>query len=222
MGDRDIKAVSVKEPLPHSWYVRRAIALMALFAIILGIAGYAVHRYYQRREEEREWEQLRLVYNMSSYYREDMGEGRGGMYDNAAKPVSEKFKERKDPDMWFEDPVKPGKESELRHVISIYNRLHPREITSVEEFRRYYGRDWQKHVRERFVGKSYARGFAHWCYQEADLVYKYDMPDIHGIVHHRGDKVEDLRFVSNYRFLLNKDSRSFYYLELRSDFEAGR
>ena len=200
------------------WYVRRAVTVAVLLAIVLGMAGYAVYGYCQRREQEYVY----FIRSMSSYYREDMGEGRGGMYDNAAKPVSEKFKERKDPDMWFEDPVKPGKESELRHVISIYNRLHPREITSVEEFRRYYGRDWQKHVRERFVGKSYARGFAHWCYQEADLVYKYDMPDIHGIVHHRGDKVEDLRFVSNYRFLRNKDSRSFYYLELRSDFEAGR
>ena len=222
MGDRDIKAVSVKEPLPHSWYVRRAIALMALFAIILGIAGYAVHRYYQRREEEREWEQLRLVYNMSSYYREDMGEGRGGMYDNAAKPVSEKFKERKDPDMWFEDPVKPGKEGELRHVMDIYNGLYPEKKTNVGEFRRYYGSDWQKHVKESFAGQSNVPQFAHWCYQEADLVYKYDMPDIHGIVHHKGDRVADLRGISNYYFILNKDSQSFYYLELRSDFEAGR
>ena len=218
MGDRDIKAVSVKEPLPRLWYVRRAVTVAVLLAIVLGMAGYAVYGYCQRREQEYVY----FIRSMSSYYREDMGEGRGGMYDNAAKPVSEKFKERKDPDMWFEDPVKPGKESELRHVISIYNRLHPREITSVEEFRRYYGRDWQKHVRERFVGKSYARGFAHWCYQEADLVYKYDMPDIHGIVHHKGDRVADLRGISNYYFILNKDSQSFYYLELRSDFEAGK
>ena len=98
-----------------------------------------------------------------------------------------------------------GKESELRHVISIYNRLHPREITSVEEFRRYYGRDWQKHVKESFAGQSNVPQFAHWCYQEADLVYKYDMPDIHGIVHHKGDRVADLRGISNYYFILNKD-----------------
>ena len=200
------------------WYVRRAVTVAVLLAIVLGMAGYAVYGYCQRREQEYVY----FIRSMSSYYREDMGEGRGGMYGEVVKPVSDDFVKNRDAGAWFGDPVKPGKESELRHVISIYNRLHPREITSVEEFRRYYGRDWQKHVRERFVGKSYARGFAHWCYQEADLVYKYDMPDIHGIVHHRGDKVEDLRFVSNYRFLLNKDSRSFYYLELRSDFEAGR
>ena len=200
------------------WYVRRAVTVAVLLAIVLGMAGYAVYGYCQRREQEYVY----FIRSMSSYYREDMGEGRGGMYGEVVKPVSDDFVKNRDAGAWFEDPVKPGKESELRHVISIYNRLHPREITSVEEFRRYYGRDWQKHVRERFVGKSYARGFAHWCYQEADLVYKYDMPDIHGIVHHRGDKVEDLRFVSNYRFILNKDSQSFYYLELRSDFEAGR
>ena len=200
------------------WYVRRAVTVAVLLAIVLGMAGYAVYGYCQRREQEYVY----FIRSMSSYYREDMGEGRGGMYGEVVKPVSDDFVKNRDAGAWFGDPVKPGKEGELRHVISIYNRLHPREITSVEEFRRYYGRDWQKHVRERFVGKSYARGFAHWCYQEADLVYKYDMPDIHGIVHHRGDKVEDLRFVSNYRFLLNKDSRSFYYLELRSDFEAGR
>ena len=200
------------------WYVRRAVTVAVLLAIVLGMAGYAVYGYCQRREQEYVY----FIRSMSSYYREDMGEGRGGMYGEVVKPVSDDFVKNRDAGAWFGDPVKPGKEGELRHVISIYNRLHPREITSVEEFRRYYGRDWQKHVRERFVGKSYARGFAHWCYQEADLVYKYDMPDIHGIVHHRGDKVEDLRFVSNYRFILNKDSQSFYYLELRSDFEAGR
>ena len=222
MGGRDIKAVSVKEPLPHSWYVRRAIALMALFAIILGIAGYAVHRYYQRREEEREWEQLRLVYNMSSYYREDMGEGRGGMYDNAAKPVSEKFKERKDPDMWFEDPVKPGKESELRHVISIYNRLHPREITSVEEFRRYYGRDWQRHVKESFAGQSNVPQFAHWCYQKADLVYRVDCFDDNDMRYHRGGEAVVLGDTpSNYGYTQGAGIEYRNY-ELKTDFEAGK
>ena len=200
------------------WYVRRAVTVAVLLAIVLGMAGYAVYGYCQRREQEYVY----FIRSMSSYYREDMGEGRGGMYGEVVKPVSDDFVKNRDAGAWFGDPVKPGKEGELRHVISIYNRLHPREITSVEEFRRYYGRDWQKHVKESFAGQSNVPQFAHWCYQEADLVYKYDMPDIHGIVHHRGDKVEDLRFVSNYRFILNKDSQSFYYLELRSDFEAGK
>ena len=197
------------------WYVRRTVALMVLLAIVLGMAGYAVYGYCQRREQEYVY----FIRSMSSYYREDMGEGRGGMYDNAAKPVSEKFKERKDPDMWFEDPVKPGKESELRHVISIYNRLHPREITSVEEFRRYYGRDWQKHVKESFAGQSNVPQFAHWCYQKADLVYKKDYGSIERSFHKAGSAVKDPP--SNYSYYTGADGR-YDYFELRSVFEAGR
>ena len=200
------------------WYVRRTVALMVLFAIILGMAGYAVYGYCQRREQEYVY----FIRSMSSYYREGMGEGRGGMYGEVVKPVSDDFVKNRDAGAWFGDPVKPGKEGELRHVMDIYNGLYPEKKTNVGEFRRYYGRDWQKHVKESFAGQSNVPQFAHWCYQEADLVYKYDMPDIHGIVHHKGDRVADLRGISNYYFILNKDSQSFYYLELRSDFEAGK
>ena len=163
-----------------------------------------------------------FIRSMSSYYREDMGEGRGGMYDNAAKPVSEKFKERKDPDMWFEDPVKPGKESELRHVISIYNRLHPREITSVEEFRRYYGRDWQRHVKESFAGQSNVPQFAHWCYQKADLVYRVDCFDDNDMRYHRGGEAVVLGDTpSNYGYTQGAGIEYRNY-ELKTDFEAGK
>ena len=197
------------------WYVRRAVTVAALLAIILSMVGTFAYKVYKDSEEKH----VAFLESMVSHYRGDAGPE---LYGKEFKPVPNNFVKNRDAGAWFTDPVNPRREKNLSALIRAYNQQNPAKKTTVKEIREYYGRDWQKHVRERFVGKSYARGFAHWCYQEADLVYKYDMPDIHGIVHHRGDKVEDLRFVSNYRFILNKDSQSFYYLELRSDFEAGR
>ena len=197
------------------WYVRRAVTVAVLLAIVLGMAGYAVYGYCQRREQEYVY----FIRSMSSYYREDMGEGRGGMYGELVKPVSDDFVKNRDAGAWFGDPVKPGKEGELRHVISIYNRLHPREITSVEEFRRYYGRDWQRHVKESFAGQSNVPQFAHWCYQKADLVYKKDYGSIERSFHKAGSAVKDPP--SNYSYYTGVDGR-YDYFELRSMFEAGR
>lgn len=200
------------------WYVRRTVALMVLFAIVLGMAGYAVYGYCQRREQEYVY----FIRSMSSYYREDMGEGRGGMYGEVVKPVSDDFVKNRDAGAWFGDPVKPGKEGELRHVISIYNRLHPREITSVEEFRRYYGSDWQRHVKESFAGQSNVPQFAHWCYQKADLVYRVDCFDDNDMRYHRGGEAVVLGDTpSNYGYTQGAGIEYRNY-ELKTDFEAGK
>ena len=197
------------------YYVRRTVALMVLFAIILGMAGYAVYGYCQRREQEYVY----FIRSMSSYYREGMGEGRGGMYGEVVKPVSDDFVKNRDAGAWFGDPVKPGKEGELRHVMDIYNGLYPEKKTNVGEFRRYYGRDWQKHVKESFAGQSNVPQFAHWCYQEADLVYKKDYGSIERSFHKAGSAVKDPP--SNYSYYTGADGR-YDYFELRSMFEAGR
>ena len=197
------------------WYVRRTVALMVLFAIILGMAGYAVYGYCQRREQEYVY----FIRSMSSYYREDMGEGRGGMYGEVVKPVSDDFVKNRDAGAWFGDPVKPGKEGELRHVMDIYNGLYPEKKTNVGEFRRYYGSDWQKHVKESFAGQSNVPQFAHWCYQKADLVYKKDYGSIERSFHKAGSAVKDPP--SNYSYYTGVDGR-YDYFELRSVFEAGR
>ena len=197
------------------YYVRRTVALMVLFAIILGMAGYAVYGYCQRREQEYVY----FIRSMSSYYREDMGEGRGGMYGEVVKPVSDDFVKNRDAGAWFGDPVKPGKEGELRHVMDIYNGLYPEKKTNVGEFRRYYGRDWQKHVKESFAGQSNVPQFAHWCYQKADLVYKKDYGSIERSFHKAGSAVKDPP--SNYSYYTGADGR-YDYFELRSMFEAGR
>ncbi len=197
------------------WYVRRTVALMVLFAIILGMAGYAVYGYCQRREQEYVY----FIRSMSSYYREGMSEGRGGMYGEVVKPVSDDFVKNRDAGAWFGDPVKPGKEGELRHVMDIYNGLYPEKKTNVGEFRRYYGSDWQKHVKESFAGQSNVPQFAHWCYQKADLVYKKDYGSIERSFHKAGSAVKDPP--SNYSYYTGADGR-YDYFELRSMFEAGR
>ena len=197
------------------WYVRRAVTVAVLLAIVLGMAGYAVYGYCQRREQEYVY----FIRSMSSYYREDMGEGRGGMYGEVVKPVSDDFVKNRDAGAWFGDPVKPGKEGELRHVMDIYNGLYPEKKTNVGEFRRYYGSDWQKHVIESFAGQSLVPQFAHWCYQKADLVYKKDYGSIERSFHKAGSAVKDPP--SNYSYYTGVDGR-YDYFELRSMFEAGR
>ena len=197
------------------YYVRRTVALMVLFAISLGMAVYAVYGYCQRREQEYVY----FIRSMSSYYREGMGEGRGGMYGEVVKPVSDDFVKNRDAGAWFGDPVKPGKEGELRHVMDIYNGLYPEKKTNVGEFRRYYGSDWQKHVKESFAGQSNVPQFAHWCYQKADLVYKKDYGSIERSFHKAGSAVKDPP--SNYSYYTGADGR-YDYFELRSMFEAGR
>ena len=197
------------------WYVRRTVALMVLFAIVLGMAGYAVYGYCQRREQEYVY----FIRSMSSYYREGMGEGRGGMYGEVVKPVSDDFVKNRDAGAWLGDPVKPGKEGELRHVMDIYNGLYPEKKTNVGEFRRYYGSDWQKHVKESFAGQSNVPQLAHWCYQKADLVYKKDYGSIERSFHKAGSAVKDPP--SNYSYYTGADGR-YDYFELRSVFEAGR
>ncbi len=95
---------------------------MALFANP-GIAGYASTGNISGARRN-EWEQLRLVYNMSSYRRIRV-RGEAVCMIMQLSLYLKSLKSVKDPDYGLR--IRCRKESELRHVISIYNRLHPRE-----------------------------------------------------------------------------------------------
>ena len=105
--------------------------------------------------------------------------------------------------------------------MDIYNGLYPEKKTNVGEFRRYYGSDWQKHVKESFAGQSNVPQFAHWCYQKADLVYRVDCFDpLDGKYHKAGEAVVLNSSIqpSNYSYAVS----AYTFYELKSDFEVGR
>ena len=197
------------------WYVRKAVTVAALLAIILSMVGTFAYKVYKDSEEKH----VAFLESMVSHYRGDAGLE---LYGKEFKPVPDNFVKNRDAGAWFTDPVNPRREKNLSALIGVYNRQNPAKKTTVEEIREYYGRDWQKHVRENFSGTANAREFTYWCKQKADLVYKHDTVDFYGVAHHKGDRVTVLQETSNYYFVLNKDSRSFYDYELRSDFEAGK
>ncbi|MFC2663886.1 MAG: hypothetical protein ACFNZE_04130, partial [Scardovia wiggsiae] len=93
---------------------------------------------------------------------------------------------------------------------------------NVGEFRRYYGSDWQKHVKESFAGQSNVPQFAHWCYQKADLVYRVDCFDDNDMRYHRGGEAVVLGDTpSNYGYTQGAGIEYRNY-ELKTDFEAGK
>ncbi|MFC2347265.1 MAG: hypothetical protein ACFNLK_06110, partial [Scardovia wiggsiae] len=88
---------------------------------------------------------------------------------------------------------------------------YPARAVTVEGVRRAYGRDFARNIRTRrrgmwvYVVKEYE--FIAWCRKPADLVYKRDVVDDDGVVHHKGEKV-DLGAgsnPSNYTYIRNVD-----------------
>lgn len=111
-------------------------------------------------------------------------------------------------------------EINLRSAIACFNAI-PRDYCVPSSKPLDYD-DFIKGMAKPLALDGYVPVFLDWCKRNAVLVYKYDVVDIHGVMHHRGDEVKDIQHTSNYEFITCKDSRSFCDYELKSDFEAGR
>ena len=111
-------------------------------------------------------------------------------------------------------------EINLRSAIACFNAI-PRDYCVPSSKPLDYD-DFIKGMAKPLALDGYVPAFLDWCKRNAVLVYKYDVVDIHGVMHHRGDEVKDIQHTSNYEFITCKDSRSFCDYELKSDFEAGR
>ena len=196
------------------WYVRRAVTVAALLAIILSMVGTFAYKVYKDSEEKH----VAFLESMVSHYRGDAGLE---LYGKEFKPVPDNFVKNRDAGAWFTDPVNPRREKNLSALIRAYNQQNPAKKTTVKEIREYYGRDWQKHVRENFSGTANAREFTYWCKQKADLVYRVDCFDpLDGKYHKAGEAVVLNSSIqpSNYSYAVS----AYTFYELKSDFEVGR
>ena len=196
------------------WYVRRAVTVAALLAIILSMVGTFAYKVYKDSEEKH----VAFLESMVSHYRGDAGPE---LYGKEFKPVPNNFVKNRDAGAWFTDPVNPRREKNLSALIRAYNQQNPAKKTTVKEIREYYGRDWQKHVRENFSGRANASEFTYWCKQKADLVYRVDCFDpLDGKYHKAGEAVVLNSSIqpSNYSYAVS----AYTFYELKSDFEEGR
>ena len=196
------------------WYVRRAVRVAALLAIILSMVGTFAYKVYKDSEEKH----VAFLESMVSHYRGDAGPE---LYGKEFKPVPNNFVKNRDAGAWFTDPVNPRREKNLSALIRAYNQQNPAKKTTVKEIREYYGRDWQKHVRENFSGRANASEFTYWCKQKADLVYRVDCFDpLDGKYHKAGEAVVLNSSIqpSNYSYAVS----AYTFYELKSDFEVGR
>ena len=131
------------------------------------------------------------------------------------------FSFESDPSRWPEDPIPADQVEGVRAAVSYYGSRYPARAVTVEGVRRAYGRDFARNIRTRRRGmwvydvKEYE--FIAWCRKPADLVYKRDVTDHDGVVHHKGEEVNDLRNVSNYSFITNSNSHSYKDYTFASD-----
>ncbi len=127
--------------------------------------------------------------------------------------VPEGFGVESDVSEWPGDPIDAGKVEATQRAVSYYDSRYPARAVTVDSLRRAYGRDFARNIRTRRRGmwvydvKEYE--FIAWCRKPADLVYKRDVTDDDGVVHHKGEEVNDLRNVSNYSFITNSNSHSY-------------
>ena len=96
----------------------------------------------------------------------------------------------------------------VQTVIDMYNRTHSSHYTFNKFQADLRDNAFTIHNIDSKEGKD-TRAFIEWCAQPADLVYKRDVTDDDGVVHHKGEEVNDLRNVSNYSFITNSNSHSY-------------
>ena len=119
--------------------------------------------------------------------------------------VPESFGVGSDVSEWPGDPIDAGKVEATERAVSYYDSRYPERAVTVDSLRRAYGRDFARNIRTRRRGmwvydvKEYE--FIAWCRKPADLVYKRDVTDDDGVVHHKGEEVVLGNPPSNYGYM---------------------
>ena len=188
-------------------YGHRVVGVLVCVLVVGGVWSWCAA---QRRRVARE-----NAYVASEMIREFVG---GGVpFRDAPKG----FSFESDPSRWPGDPIPADQVEGVRAAVSYYGSRYPARAVTVDSLRRAYGRDFVRNIRTRRRGmwvydvKEYE--FIAWCRKPADLVYKRDVVDDDGVVHHKGEKVNDLRNVSNYSFITNSNSHSYKDYVFASD-----
>ena len=110
-----------------------------------------------------------------------------------------------DPDVWPVDPIASNRVSGIRKAISVYNSLFPGDTVSFEGVKRAYGRDLKRNVEQGWKLDKKEHAFVYWSRRYANLVYRRDVVDSDGVVHHKGDKVVLGNPPSNFGYIKGAD-----------------
>ena len=110
-----------------------------------------------------------------------------------------------DPDVWPVDPIPSNRVSGIRKAISVYDSLYPKRAVSFESVKRAYGRDLKRNVEQGWKLDKKEHAFIHWSRHYANLVYRRDVVDSDGVVHHKGDKVVLGNPPSNFGYIKGAD-----------------
>ena len=110
-----------------------------------------------------------------------------------------------DPDVWPVDPIPSNRVSGIRKAIGVYDSLYPKRAVSFESVKRAYGRDLKRNVEQGWKLDKKEHAFIHWSRHYANLVYRRDVVDSDGVVHHKGDKVVLGNPPSNFGYIKGAD-----------------
>ena len=110
-----------------------------------------------------------------------------------------------DPDVWPVDPIPSSRVSGIRKAISVYDSLFPGDTVSFESVKRAYGRDLKRNVEQGWKLDKKEHTFVYWSRHYANLVYRRDVVDSDGVVHHKGDKVVLGNPPSNFGYIKGAD-----------------
>ena len=110
-----------------------------------------------------------------------------------------------DPDVWPVDPIPSNRVSGIRKAIGVYDSLYPKRAVSFESVKRAYGRDLKRNVEQGWKLDKKEHAFVYWSRRYANLVYKRDVVDSDGVVHHKGDKVVLGNPPSNFGYIKGAD-----------------
>ena len=110
-----------------------------------------------------------------------------------------------DPDVWPVDPIPSNRVSGIRKAIGVYDSLFPGEAVSFESVKRAYGRDLKRNVEQGWKLDKKEHAFIYWSRHYANLVYRRDVVDSDGVVHHKGDKVVLGNPPSNFGYIKGAD-----------------
>ncbi|WP_434156686.1 hypothetical protein [Scardovia wiggsiae] len=110
-----------------------------------------------------------------------------------------------DPDVWPVDPIPSNRVSGIRKAIGVYDSLYPKRAVSFESVKRAYGRDLKRNVEQGWKLDKKEHAFVYWSRRYANLVYRRDVVDSDGVVHHKGDKVVLGNPPSNFGYIKGAD-----------------
>ena len=196
---------------PHDWLWIILILLIILSPLLYLLSKTGILA-IQNKIEEPQREQATQVANMEFYYTATLRQADPTMIGTIFKPIPKNFTKNNNPNTWMTDPIKPSGKKLLAKLITAYNQDNPTQKTNITQIQDYYGKNWKTNCTNNPNNTNNpVQQFTLWCGQDADLVYKHNVTDPDGTVHHKGEPANRDDPPTNYRYTkaMNNDYKDF-------------